>query len=396
MNKRMGAHQRRFVTDCGSCATVSSWGSHWSGASNVEWLSSTIMNTAELAGLALAETPSHPEGKTLGAPPERRAFSLRRTSTQQSHYPQGLKTKFEMLCRSRDLFTGASGPETRVAGEDWITAQMRIDTVAEHIEASRRQDELSSMSGLRVGGPLRTAVAERMPEEITGGTRLFRMIDDMAGGAFLSGAAWQTWLAGGMDAFAKAIEMPSVMDYTMEGMCISYVAGSPALLPDGRQNDRIAHRSIGLLAVDPEFDPVAWNDVRHFDNQPNQARLRYMDVWREGGKIHAMFGFQDSAAFPGTDLRRLFHEYRGVAVIDPDSFVLEHVEMEFGSLPYPTCPAAAVTPQKLVGRSLREFRTTVIEVLKGTAGCTHLNDSLRTLQDVPALVSTLDECLETA
>lgn len=357
------------------------------------------MNKPDKFSLPLAQTPTHAEGKSLGPPPPRRPLSVRRTSSQQSHYPQGLSQSYEMICRARDLFTGSTGDDARILGEDWITAQMGMDTAARAFDSNRRNDELGALTGLRVGGPFRKAVIETMPEERDEGTRLFRMIDDMAGGAFLSGAAWQTWLEGGMDAFATAINLPSVMEYTMEGMCISYRPGSPALLPDGRQNDKFAYRSIGRIAIsppgDPTGDPLGWHAVRPFDT-PNQARLRYMDVWRDGGKVHAMFGFQDSAAFPHTDLRRLFHEYRGLAVIDPVDFVLESVEMEFGSLPYTTCHAAAETPDQLVGRSLRTFRTTVIDVLKGTAGCTHLNDSLRTLQDVPALVAQLDACLEAA
>lgn len=354
------------------------------------------MRTAEQLGLALTATPTHPEGRTIGPPPARRTMSLRRTSSQQSHFPEGVVDRYEMLCRARDLFTGAAPADTLSVGEDWITAQMRTDTSAISIAASRRDDVLAACKGLRVGGPLRKAVAEAMPEEIEGGTRLFRMIDDMAGGAFLSCASWQTWLEGGMDAFARVTGGPSVMDIRMEGMCMTYSPGSPALLEDGRQNEALAHRPTGLIAVDRAGDPLAWHDLVWFDNAPNQSRLRYMDVWREAGKVEVMWGFQDSAAFPHTDLRRLFHEYRGRATVDPDSFLLEHVEMEFGALPYSICQAAAVTPRKLVGRSVREFRTAVIEVLKGTSGCTHLNDSLRTLHDVPAMVEALDRCLAEA
>ncbi len=345
--------------------------------------------------LALAAAPAAPEGKSLGPPPPRRPHSLRRTASQQSHFPDGMVGHYEMILRARDLFTGADLEDTKVAGSEWITARTRMDTAVMQFAASRREAELASLVGLRAGGPLRKAVAEAMPDEPANSTLLYRMIDDMAGGAFLSGASWQTWLKGGMNAFASAIDLPSVMDFKMEGMCVSYSPGSPALLPDGRQNEEFAYRSIGHIAVDPAGDPLAWHEMRSFDT-PNQARIRYMDVWREGGKVHVMFGFQDSAAFPGTDLRRLFHEYRGVAVIDPDSFVLEAITMDFGSLPYTTCHAAAASPQQMVGRRLGDFRKTVIDLLKGTAGCTHLNDSLRTLQDVPAMVRILDRCLEEA
>jgi hypothetical protein len=43
----------------------------------------------------------------------------------------------------------------------------------------------------------------------------------------------------------------------------------------------------------------------------------------------------------------------------------------------------------MVGRPLSDFRQSVLDRLKGTAGCTHLNDVLRSLADVPALTATL-------
>ncbi len=45
---------------------------------------------------------------------------------------------------------------------------------------------------------------------------------------------------------------------------------------------------------------------------------------------------------------------------------------------------------KLSGRSLSELRDTVGAVLRGTDGCTHLNDAVRTLADVPGMLARLD------
>ena len=294
-----------------------------------------------------------------------------------------------MVCRARDLFTGQNPDDPAELEAEWITLGMQPGAVAQTITASRRANELAALAGRRVGGPLRNGVAETMPEEPENSTLLYRIIDDLAGGAFLAMAAWQSWLAGGIRAFNQAIGQPSLMDMKMEGMCVSYRPGSPALLPDGRQNEDFAYRSIGPFAgVSP--DAHAWHPLLTTDG-PNEGRLRYMDVWRDEGAVQVRFGFQDSSAMPGTALRRLFHEYTGRAVIDPETMVLKAIDMEFGSLPFTTCHAAAVTPQALVGQSVRDFRQAVIAVLPGITGCTHLNDSLRTLQDVPALVELLDQ-----
>jgi hypothetical protein len=58
-------------------------------------------------------------------------------------------------------------------------------------------------------------------------------------------------------------------------------------------------------------------------------------------------------------------------------------------LPYAECPLAAPNVDRLVGTPLAELREVVLERLKGVAGCTHLNDALRALAEVPRLVASL-------
>lgn len=43
----------------------------------------------------------------------------------------------------------------------------------------------------------------------------------------------------------------------------------------------------------------------------------------------------------------------------------------------------------MVGTQLTDLRTAVLEQLKGIEGCTHLNDVLRSLAEVPVLVRPL-------
>ena len=45
--------------------------------------------------------------------------------------------------------------------------------------------------------------------------------------------------------------------------------------------------------------------------------------------------------------------------------------------------------QRLVGRTLHEIREAVLEQLRGPKGCTHLNDALRALAEVPKLAGYL-------
>ena len=60
-------------------------------------------------------------------------------------------------------------------------------------------------------------------------------------------------------------------------------------------------------------------------------------------------------------------------------------------LPYRECPGASVKAARMVGRKVAEFRDEVLDILPGTLGCTHLNDVLRALADVPLLATMLPE-----
>jgi hypothetical protein len=58
-------------------------------------------------------------------------------------------------------------------------------------------------------------------------------------------------------------------------------------------------------------------------------------------------------------------------------------------LPFIECPGAVTNAAKLVGTPLPLIREAVLRDLRGTAGCTHLNDALRALAEVPKLVEQL-------
>ena len=58
-------------------------------------------------------------------------------------------------------------------------------------------------------------------------------------------------------------------------------------------------------------------------------------------------------------------------------------------LPYVECPGAAPNASWMAGTDLRAMRTEVLERLRATDCCTHLNDGLRSLAEVPVLAASL-------
>jgi hypothetical protein len=119
-------------------------------------------------------------------------------------------------------------------------------------------------------------------------------------------------------------------------------------------------------------------------------RARRIDVWRdESGMIEIDAYFQDSSGDPGPS-RVAVHEYVLRATADPETMTLVTVTPDARILPFMECPAAVDTAQVVVGTPLADLRRTVLERLAKTNGCTHLNDALRALAEVPVLLRHLD------
>jgi hypothetical protein len=84
------------------------------------------------------------------------------------------------------------------------------------------------------------------------------------------------------------------------------------------------------------------------------------------------------------------HEYLLSATVEARDFVLSALHVEPRILPYRECPTATPNAQRVLGTRLNDMRQAVLRELPGTLGCTHLNDVLRSLADVPRLAKCVD------
>jgi len=82
------------------------------------------------------------------------------------------------------------------------------------------------------------------------------------------------------------------------------------------------------------------------------------------------------------------HEYLAAATLD-QTMTLRAINAEPRILPYVECLGAVANLERMMGRPVADFRAEVLGVLPGVLGCTHLNDVLRSLADVPALVGSV-------
>jgi hypothetical protein len=117
-------------------------------------------------------------------------------------------------------------------------------------------------------------------------------------------------------------------------------------------------------------------------------RARRIDVWANEGLIEVDAWFRDSVWTPEGH-EEAIHEYQILGSADPATGTLASVRAVPRVLPYAECPGAAPNAAFMAGTELRALRTKVLEQIRATDCCTHLNDGLRALAEVPVLAASL-------
>jgi len=325
-----------------------------------------------------------------GVAPPRRPGSVRRTMTLDAIWPEGQRGLVHFFGDCRDCAT------TEPEAPPTLIAQSHIDAIVDDrvirgITAIPPHPHTDALAGARAGGHLRARIAEVMPVEKAQAAPLYLMLDDMAGATLVCRWAWEVNRhAPGSDYRREALAPRSVM----EGVCIGFRPGSSALdALDAPERSHNASR-VGPL-VDPA-DPPGWHALVDRGGV-NYRRARRIDVWHADGLLHIDSGFQDSASivdvnspdFTGDGTRMAIHEYRIFATADLAAGRLSSLAAVPGTLPYAECRAAPTNITHLIGTPMEDLRDRVLELLAKTAGCTHLNDMLRALADVPALAARI-------
>jgi hypothetical protein len=332
----------------------------------------------------LTKPPQFPLARSgAGHSPPRRPNSIRRTTSIDSRWPQGFGHDVKMTGRARDLVTPANGeqPVTTAIADFAITASPQREILA--IATKPHHPRELELVGVRAGAASREALSHALGD--AKGAPLYQILDDFAGASLVSGWIWAHW---NPDRVRQIREQgpPPGFKGPKANICVGFAEGSSALDLLSRPLAGSLDRTEVLPLENPE-DPHGWHEMVAGDG-PTMRRARRIDVWREGDLIRIDAGFQDSGNAPdGT--RVAIHEYRVQAAVDPDDMIVRSLEASPLILPFAECPGASFKISAMVGQPIREFRQRVIDMLPGTQGCTHLNDVLRALADVPCLASQL-------
>ena len=320
-----------------------------------------------------------PRGSVPSAPP-RRAGSVRRTTTMDFTWPDGLTGDAVLDGRGRDLGTNGDGTATVLAEASlaMVTDPRRI---IKEIGSTPELPGLRSLAGESAMPGYRRRLATTGAAAAVAGTPLYQLLDDIPGATLVSGAAWQRWYD--MDRYLEI--KADVRQRVMTDVCTGYQHGSSALQPDGTL--RWSQDRQPAVDIDTVDDDLAWH--RHArPGNVTMRRARRIDVWMGGPVIHVDAFFQDSSTLPAGG-RQSIHEYTLTAEADREMSTVRAVTPVPRVLPYDECPLAIGNVAALAGLPLSELRGAVLDRLRGPLGCTHLNDMMRALADVPDLARHL-------
>ncbi len=331
----------------------------------------------------LATLPANLDDSQTGTPP-RRPGSVRRTATIDMVWPGGFETPLVLEGRARDLLT-ASDESTLELDHGRMTVEIGEPRTVTAIRVAPEREGIERLVGAVGGSQLRGAIDEVVPRERAAGTPLHLLLDDIAGTSLIAGFAWTR---GRPEAVARRDGDRPTQFGIRKGKVIC-----SGLRPDGWSQTHAAEGVFSVHALVPagslerERDPEGWHAFPE-DPDVGMRRHRCIDVWREGDALLVDAFFRDVCWEPdGTQMA--LHEYTVEASVDPETHSLRSVTATPRVLPYPECQWAAPHTRLLEGRTVSSFRTEVQSTLQELQCCTHLNDMLRCLAEVPALAEHL-------
>jgi hypothetical protein len=311
--------------------------------------------------------PQRPAHET----PDRTPGSIRRTSSIDVVRIDDATGPVRIDARGRDLATDAHGA-VRVVARRAISASLAPTLELASIESEPAEPALQLLLGRTVGAGFRTAAADALPGARRAADLMYLLLDDLPVATLVSGYALQR--AGLVPGVPRERYAPTV------DLCSGWRAGGTLMQvveSSGAPPMTLGPAAPGLERAD---DPDAWHPLPHPAPRTVRRRRR-IDVSPGDRALHVDAMFRDSH-FDDDGDESVVHEYALQATIDRATLAITSAVATPHVLPYVECPSAAESTTRLVGLRLDELRDRVRSEFVGTSTCTHLNDLLRSLEDV--------------
>jgi hypothetical protein len=321
--------------------------------------------------------------------PERAPGSVRRTETMDMLRPDGLLGPLVLAGRARDLVTGLDGAGVFLAIAE-CTA--RIDfiggRVLTEISTSPGRPALQALLGRRVSSGFRSAVTAADPRLSAEDGLLNLLLDDFPVTTLVSGHAIGAGLARqGRTALslslAEATGQPKADRHQFpRNLCAGFADGGTIM------NDVDATGRPPVVTGPPApplatGDHLGWHETGRLPPHA-MRRSRRMDV--TPGPLASIDVLYRDSHVDEDGTETIVHEYTVAATVDTRDGILTSCSATPRVLPWVECPAAALSAGRLAGLPVAGLRGHVRDTFLGTSTCTHLNDTLRSLEDIPALL----------
>jgi hypothetical protein len=294
--------------------------------------------------------------------------ALRRTSSIDTH-PAG-KSDSDVDLRARDV-VGRGHGAVEVLGSAAVRAHLAERVIDDIASPDARVQQLM---GSRVGPGFRSTVGRLLPDDVARGGLLHLLLDDWVGAALVSGYAVQhTAITLGVEQ-----KLPAGTADHMAGICAGFAADA-SLVPYAKRNGTIPSVH-GPVA--PPLDSHGIHDVEPL-RAHGMRRFRRLDLSPTDD-----FGahFRDSHV-DGDGVETIVHEYTVEGLVDASTRTITSVAATVRVLPWQECPGAIGSASRVQGMTLAELRNRVRGEFVGTSTCTHLNDTLRAIADLDALLN---------
>jgi hypothetical protein len=332
--------------------------------------------------------PRHGTHAPTTGTPARRPGSVRRTSSVDALRPDGLDGGLWLRGTARDLVTGADGEAVVVA-----TATSQVDlayTGGAVVQTISTEPGVTNVEALV--GKVATTGFRAVIDAATGaerGSLVYLLLDEIPVSTLVSGySVGQAAKRGDLEEGAiERLRRPGPVIHGPDA-CAGFQVGGVIMssIDSGGGANVTGPDATPLL--DPD-DPIGWHEMPSLPAD-GMRRWRRHDLWRDAdGVLHADVLFRDSHMAPDGE-ETIIHEYTVEAVISAEMVVLA-CQATPRVLPWKECPEAAASAGRLVGMHVMGLRPQVRAELLGPSTCTHLNDTLREIEDVVALEALLPE-----
>jgi Protein of unknown function (DUF2889) len=319
--------------------------------------------------------------------PSRSPGSVRRTTSIDTVRPDGPGGALLVDARGRDLLTRHDDSNAAEVVDE-VALTLRLEAASHalvDVHADRPTGglpDLRPLVGARVGSGFRRLLDRTMPAERHRGSILHLLLDDLVGAVLVSGYA-----------LLHADALPpqgGIVDATVARLgdrCAGWALDG-GFIANLRDTGRLAtpHGPAAPTLTSLDGDPHCWHSMAPLPPDSTRRRRR-LDVVAPGpGNLHAIGAHFRDTHVAGDGRETVVHEYAVHGLVDARHRRIVELSAEALVLPWVECPAAVAGAERLQGTTFVDVRRRVRDELVGTASCTHLNDTLRSLADLEALL----------